>query len=93
MQTNMVVGRGKSAAERLVETLHGLPPIGRFGLRRKSKAERLMETIQQLPPAARIGLAVAASAAISMSASGSTTMWFFAPPSACTRLPCFVPVS
>ena len=23
-----------------------------------------------------------------MSASGSTTMWFFAPPSACTRLPC-----
>ena len=29
----------------------------------------------------------AASAARSRSASGSTTMWFFAPPSACTRLP------
>ena len=35
----------------------------------------------------------AASAAMSMSASGSTTMWFFAPPSAWTRLPWRVPVS
>ena len=35
----------------------------------------------------------AASAARSRSASGSTTMWFFAPPSACTRLPAAVPVS
>src|SRR5664279_4989633 len=35
----------------------------------------------------------AASAARSRSASGSTTMWFFAPPRACTRLPCAVPVS
>ena len=26
-----------------------------------------------------------------MSASGITTMWFFAPPSACTRLPCRAP--
>ena len=34
----------------------------------------------------------AASAARSRSASGSTSMWFFAPPSACTRLPCAVPV-
>jgi len=34
-----------------------------------------------------------ASAAMSMSASGRTIMWFFAPPSACTRLPCDVPVS
>ena len=33
----------------------------------------------------------AASAARSRSASGSTTMWFFAPPSACTRLPARVP--
>jgi hypothetical protein len=33
----------------------------------------------------------AASAASSRSASGSTTMWFFAPPSACTRLPAAVP--
>ena len=28
-----------------------------------------------------------------MSASGSTTMWFFAPPSACTRLPAAAAVS
>jgi hypothetical protein len=35
----------------------------------------------------------AASAARSRSASGSTTMWFFAPPSACTRLLARVPVS
>ena len=35
----------------------------------------------------------AASAARSRSASGSTTMWFLAPPSACTRLPAAVPVS
>ena len=34
-----------------------------------------------------------ASAAISTSASGITTAWFFAPPSACTRLPCDVAVS
>ncbi|HEU4613165.1 MAG TPA: aldehyde dehydrogenase family protein [Kofleriaceae bacterium] len=33
------------------------------------------------------------SAASSMSASGSTIMWFLAPPSACTRLPFLVPVS
>ena len=31
----------------------------------------------------------AESATRSRSASGSTSMWFFAPPSACTRLPCF----
>jgi hypothetical protein len=60
MQTSMVVNRGKSGAERLAETIQGLPPIGRFGLRRKSKAERLMETIQELPPAARVGLVAAA---------------------------------
>ena len=30
--------------------------------------------------------------ALSMSASGMTTAWFFAPPSACTRLPFAVPV-
>ncbi len=35
----------------------------------------------------------AASAAMSRSASGSTSMWFLAPPSACTRLPLAVPVS
>ena len=35
----------------------------------------------------------AASAAMSTSASGSTIMWFFAPPRAWMRFPCFVPVS
>ncbi len=35
----------------------------------------------------------AASAARSRSASGRTTMWFLAPPRACTRLPAAVPVS
>jgi hypothetical protein len=30
---------------------------------------------------------------LSMSASGITTMWFLAPPSACTRLPWWAPVS
>jgi hypothetical protein len=56
MQMNMVVDRGKSGAERLVETLQELPPMERFGLRRKSKAERVMAKMQELPPAGRIGL-------------------------------------
>ena len=56
MQMNMVVDRGKSGAERLVETIQELPPMERFGLRRKSKAERVMEKMQELPPAGRIGL-------------------------------------
>jgi hypothetical protein len=56
MQMNMVVDRGKSEAERLVETIQELPPLERFGLRRKSKAERVMAKVQELPPAARIGL-------------------------------------
>ena len=49
---SMVVDRGKSGAERLVETIQELPPMERFGLRRKSRAERLMAKIQELPPAA-----------------------------------------
>ena len=36
---------------------------------------------------------VTGAAARSRSASGSTTMWFFAPPRACTRFPLAVPVS
>jgi hypothetical protein len=60
MQMNMVVDRGKSGAERLVETIQELPPMERFGLRRKSKAERLMARFQELPPVARVGLAAAA---------------------------------
>ena len=44
-------------------------------------------------PADPYAAETAESAARSMSASGSTTMWFFAPPSACTRFPCAVAVS
>jgi len=46
----------------------------------------------QRSPAEPYPADTAASAAAPMSASGSTTMWFFAPPSACTRLPLRVPV-
>jgi hypothetical protein len=60
MEMSMVVDRGKSGAERVVETIEGLPPLERFGLRRKSRAERLLASIQELPPAARIGLFAAA---------------------------------
>jgi hypothetical protein len=60
MEMSMVVDRGKSGAERLVETIQELPPMERFGLRRKSKAERLMARFQELPPGARVGLAAAA---------------------------------
>ena len=44
-------------------------------------------------PADPYAAETAASAAASTSASGMTTMWFFAPPSAWTRLPLRVPVS
>jgi hypothetical protein len=56
MEMSMVVDRGKSGAERVVETIEGLPPLERFGLRRKSRAERAMAKVQELPPAARVGL-------------------------------------
>ena len=45
------------------------------------------ETAMQRSPAAPKPADTAASAARSRSASGRTTMWFFAPPRACTRLP------
>ena len=60
MEMSMVVDRGKSGAERLVETIQELPPMERFGLRRKSRAARLMARFQELPPGARVGLAAAA---------------------------------
>jgi hypothetical protein len=56
MQMNMVVDRGKSGAERLVETIQELPPMERFGLRRKSRAERFLARFQELPPVGRVGL-------------------------------------
>jgi len=49
------------------------------------------ETAMQRSPAEPYPAETALSAATSRSASGSTTMWFFAPPRACTRLPAFVP--
>ena len=51
------------------------------------------EMAMQRSPAEPYAALTAASAAMSRSASGNTSMWFFAPPSACTRLPFFVPVS
>src|SRR5947209_5162511 len=51
------------------------------------------ETAMQRSPAEPYAAETAASAAISMSASGRTIMWFFAPPSAWQRLPFDVAVS
>ena len=52
-----------------------------------------IETAMQRSPAEPYAAETAASAAMSMSASGSTIMWFFAPPSAWHRLPFAVAVS
>ena len=60
MEISTVVDRGKSGAERVVETIQELPPMERFGLRRKSRAERVRATFEELPPVARIGLVAAA---------------------------------
>src|SRR6202162_638106 len=51
------------------------------------------ESAMQRSPAEPYAADTAASAAMSMSASGSTIMWFFAPPSAWHRLPLDVAVS
>ena len=51
------------------------------------------EIAMQRSPAEPYAAPISASAANSRSASGSTTAWFFAPPSACTRLPWRAPVS
>ena len=59
MEMNVVVDRGKTGAERLVENMRQLPPLERFGIRRKSRAERLRETIGELP-VGRVALAAAA---------------------------------
>ncbi len=59
MEMNVVVDRGKSGAERLVENMRQLPPMERFGIRRKSRAERLREAIGELP-VGRVALAAAA---------------------------------
>jgi hypothetical protein len=59
MEMGAVVDRGKSGADRLVETFQELPPVGRLR-RRKSRADRVVETIQGLSPVARVGLVAAA---------------------------------
>ena len=51
------------------------------------------EMAMQRSPAEPYPALTAASAAMSTSASGRTTMWFLAPPRAWTRLPLWVPVS
>ncbi len=51
------------------------------------------ESAMHRSPAAPYAAETMASAAMSMSASGSTSAWFFAPPSAWTRLPFAVPRS
>src|SRR5581483_5861538 len=51
-----------------------------------------IDTAMQRSPADPNAAPTSASAARSRSASGSTTQWFFAPPSAWTRLPFAVPV-
>ena len=51
------------------------------------------EMAMQRSPAEPNPAEVAASAARSRSASGSTIMWFLAPPRAWTRLPALVPLS
>ncbi len=53
----------------------------------------ICETAMQRSPAEPYAADTAASAAMSTSASGSTIMWFFAPPSAWQRLPREVAVS
>ena len=52
-----------------------------------------MDTAMHRSPADPYAALTAASAAMSTSASGSTTMWFFAPPSAWQRFPFRVAVS
>ena len=54
---------------------------------------RTTEIAMQRSPAEPKPALIAWSAARSRSASGSTSMWFFAPPRACTRLPFAVPVA
>ncbi len=51
------------------------------------------EMAMQRSPAEPYAALTAASAAMSRSASGRTSMWFLAPPSAWMRLPFLVPVS
>ena len=58
----------------------------------ESTATRALIAMQRSPADPNPAF-TAASAAKSRSASGSTTMWFFAPPSAWTRFPARVPVS
>ncbi len=58
-----------------------------------SPTATICETAMHRSPAEPYAADTAASAAISTSASGSTIMWFFAPPRAWQRLPFDVAVS
>ena len=49
----------------------------------------ITEPAMQRWPAAPKAEPITPSTVFSITASGITTMWFFAPPSACTRLPAF----
>ena len=59
MEMNVVVDRGRSGAERLVENMRQLPPMERLGMRRKSRAERVREAVGELP-VGRVALGAAA---------------------------------
>ncbi|HET7857397.1 MAG TPA: hypothetical protein VFL41_13150 [Gaiellaceae bacterium] len=61
MEANVVVDRGRSGAERLVETMRQLPPMERFRLRRKSRVERLRAAVNEIGemPVVRVALAAA----------------------------------
>ena len=64
----------------------------RSGAIRRSWASPTVTTTEpamQRCPAAPNAEPTSPSTVLSMTASGMTTMWFFAPPSACTRLPAF----
>ena len=45
--------------------------------------------MQRWPGGAERAEPIMPATVLSITASGMTTMWFFAPPSACTRLPAF----
>ena len=73
--------------DRLAATGAAYPPVRQYHADGSFEDSLLTEQAEPNPAE------TAASAARSRSASGSTTMWFLAPPRACTRLPARVPFS